>query len=310
VIESPSVATWSIPAELRSLVEQAYNCRLGHAKLLTGGYECVVILIDDRDNRRVLRVAPRWRSVERLEWSYELVALASLEMAQICAPIRARDSGFVITYADQPISLWPFVEGRPLDASNEEERDAAATALAQLQRQLVRSADRVLKPCFSCDELRVSCPKPIPAFLKDEELDQWLVEQDGRASPLDRLIHGDYWSNNLVCQKGKLIGIIDWDDTGPGRLDRELARALWEFCADSNEARINMTHALRFLDVYRNSGGLVPVDDLSFVVPFIREYLRNEVQRELKAAANAQPFDHPNLEISLRAFAKLRGEWT
>jgi Ser/Thr protein kinase RdoA (MazF antagonist) len=310
VIESPSVATWSIPADFRSLVEQAYNCRLGHAKLLTGGYECVVILIHDRDNKRVLRVAPRWRSVEKLEWSYALVALASLEMTQICAPIRARDSSFVITYADQPISLWPFVEGCPLDASNEEERDAAATALAQLQRQLVRSADRLPKPYFSSNELRVSCPKPMPNFLKDEELDRWLVEQDGRASPLEGLIHGDYWSNNLISQKGKLVGIIDWDDTGPGRLDKELARALWELCADSSEVRINMAHALRFIDVYRDSGGLVSVDDLSFVVPYIREYLRNEVQRELKAAANAQPFDHPNLEISLRAFAKLRGEWT
>jgi Ser/Thr protein kinase RdoA (MazF antagonist) len=308
VIASASAEGWSIPADLRNLVEREYNCRSGHARLLTGGYECAVILIDCGVGKRVLRIAPRWRSVEKLEWSYTLVALSAIEMPQLCAPIRTRDSSFVITYGDYPISLWPFVEGHPLDPSNESERDAAATTLARLQRQLARNADRIARPYPSSSELRVSFPEPMAEFLKDEELDQRLVEQDGKGAALEGLIHGDYWCNNLICDKSEVVGIIDWDDTGPGRLDKELSRALWEFCADTAQVRLNMARASRFVDVYRNSGGLVPVDDLRFVVPYIREYLRNEIQRELKAAANAEPFDQTNLEISLLAFAKLRGD--
>ena len=43
---------------------------------------------------------------------------------------------------------------------------------------------------------------------------------------LDRLLldvprgfgHGDFWTGNLLCENGRLNGVIDWDGGGPGRL--------------------------------------------------------------------------------------------
>jgi aminoglycoside phosphotransferase (APT) family kinase protein len=30
--------------------------------------------------------------------------------------------------------------------------------------------------------------------------------------------HGDFWSHNLLVENGRLVGVIDWDNGGPGRL--------------------------------------------------------------------------------------------
>jgi aminoglycoside phosphotransferase (APT) family kinase protein len=30
--------------------------------------------------------------------------------------------------------------------------------------------------------------------------------------------HGDFWSDNLLVESGRLTGVIDWDSAGPGRL--------------------------------------------------------------------------------------------
>jgi len=293
-------------SELRNLVEREYHCRTGHAKALRGGYDCIVILIDCEDGKRVLKIAPGWRSAAQLEWSYGLVALAAPEMSQICAPFRSRDSTFVVTYADRQISLWPFIDGRPLDVSNELECDIAASTLAQLQRQLASSADRATKPYPDSRGPWITRPGLRAEHLEDADLDQWLSEQHEKEPNLG-LIHGDYWCNNLICRGTKLIGIIDWDDTGLGRLDKELSRAVWEFCADSSRASLDMARARRFLEVYRDSGGIAPVDDLRFVVPFIREYLRNEIRRELRESANADTSDKGDLEINFQAFKNLRG---
>ena len=31
-------------------------------------------------------------------------------------------------------------------------------------------------------------------------------------------VHGDFWSRNLLAESGRLVGVVDWDQGGPGRL--------------------------------------------------------------------------------------------
>lgn len=46
------------------------------------------------------------------------------------------------------------------------------------------------------------------------------------------LLHGDYWSGNLLWRNGKLVGIIDWEDEAIGDPLADLAKCRLEFlCA-------------------------------------------------------------------------------
>lgn len=55
----------------------------------------------------------------------------------------------------------------------------------------------------------------------------------------DVLLHGDYWPGNIICQDGRIIGIIDWEaaKTGDPLADLAVSRTevLWAFGRDARE---------------------------------------------------------------------------
>lgn len=84
-------------------------------------------------------------------------------------------------------------------------------------------------------------------------------------------IHGDYYEGNLLCRDGKIVGVIDFDDTKPEFPEYEIARSLWEFTRD--DANFTFHPALReaYLSGYSRS---MPVSlteaDILAVVGFVR----------------------------------------
>ena len=297
---------WHLSDEFRVIAEQEYGCRINGAKVLKGGYESAVFLVECRDDLRVLKIGPKWRSSAELEWSYRLAAYAASQMSEVLVPYRARDRRRVTRHAGRPISLWPFVEGRKLNFGSTPDRDLAASMLARLQRRLATRVSTVLRSPTS-SRAPMQRARMMPNALKDLELDQWLA--DRRATqPVPRgPIHGDYWSNNLICRGTKIVGIIDWDDARIGSLDRELSCAVWEFCAGPSQSKLDVVRATRFLDVYGENGGPVPVKDRAFVVPFIREHLRYEIKRSLIAEECGETFEEGNMDDNKSAFEYLRG---
>lgn len=56
------------------------------------------------------------------------------------------------------------------------------------------------------------------------------------------LLHGDYWSGNLLWWKGELVGIIDWEDAAIGDPLADLAKCRLEFlCTFGIEATMELT---------------------------------------------------------------------
>jgi hypothetical protein len=110
--------------------------------------------------------------------------------------------------------------------------------------------------------------------------------------------------NNLLFRGDRIVGVIDWDDARIASVERELSCAVWEFCADPIQSTLDPLRAARFLDVYTAHGGPVPATDRTFIVPFIRDYLRCEIRRAL---TTGDEIDGGCLESEMQAFVYLRG---
>ena len=89
-------------------------------------------------------------------------------------------------------------------------------------------------------------------------------------------------------------------------VSRELAWAVWEFCADSSADMLDLSRARRFLNVYGGNEGPVQVEDRSDIVPLIRAHLRYEIRRALAVSESGGAFARGHVESQIRAFAKLR----
>jgi Ser/Thr protein kinase RdoA (MazF antagonist) len=296
--------------QLQSALRKEYGCDFEPVKCLAGGYESAVLLLNTDDGLRVLKIAPEWRSREELEWSFAAAVHASLGLSEAIAPFLTYRGKCVVLFEGRSLSLWPFIEGRNLNTSDQAECDQVAAIYARLQNSLAQWTYSRKRPPTSPLALVVSRSSYEPDTLKDPLLDAWLTEWRKNRRQVGP-IHGDFWCNNLMFADGKISGILDWDDTRIGSLEREFAWTVWEFCADKKLAELDINRALRFLSIYRASGGPVPLKDISFIVPLVREHLRYEVRRVLGAAENGQAIGVDQLGYIAseeRAFKNLKAQ--
>lgn len=62
------------------------------------------------------------------------------------------------------------------------------------------------------------CDDPIGAVL-GAALPRWRAEVElGRPT----LVHGDYWAGNTLWWRGRLVGVVDWEEAGPGYPGQDL----------------------------------------------------------------------------------------
>ena len=77
------------------------------------------------------------------------------------------------------------------------------------------------------------------------------TEYEGRSS----LLHGDFWSGNLLWKNGRLVGVLDWEDVAVGDPMCDLAGAsmelLWQFDQDAADTFVQLYAQRRSVDHHR-----------------------------------------------------------
>ena len=286
-----------------SAVSERYGLSLHAVHPLGGGIESTVLRATGLAGDIVIRVSPRWRSLDELVWAYELVSYAATRIPEAVAPLRATDGALAFEHGGHVVSVFPYVDGHRLDRENERERDAAATLLARLHQALPswplarpRPASRRGRPNL--------VPDVDPPALADRALDNAVARLTDRFQPA--LTHGDYYRGNVRCLNHEIVALFDWDDACWWTLENELAWSVWEFAQSNESATLDLDRAHRFLRVYEAGGGPVAVRDRSFVIPFIRDDIRTEI-REATALVEAglESDDAAYIERSYAAFANL-----
>jgi aminoglycoside phosphotransferase (APT) family kinase protein len=173
--------------------------------------------IDLRLVARVFRVEARPGIVEKL-----LVVLPAAEAAGVPVPevVWADPGGGLL---GRPLLLCRWIQGNSF-------RDAPD--LSSRIAQLARSLADIHGTKVDLDEVW-AYPTIPPGHLRD-----WARRSDAAAPVLELverlalnvpvksgLVHGDFWSGNVLWLGGALAGVIDWDASGPGDAGADVAKA-------------------------------------------------------------------------------------
>lgn len=141
---------------------------------------------------------------------------------------------------DQPVLVLEFVEGTTLI-----EPDAMPSAMPQMAEMLARihNIDPVAHDLkfLPSEEMRNTARLAERPKVLDEILQESLVRDTLETIwPIpvrnpEVLLHGDYWSGNVLWQNGKIIAVIDWENALIGDPVEDLANARMEIFREFGE---------------------------------------------------------------------------
>lgn len=230
------------------------------------------------DQRRSCRVAAEFAS----------------EIPEAIAPLKGSDGEAVFLWQGQPITVWPFVTGAPLDRQSPAERRQAARLLARLHKSAHAFPSLGEGKAPERDDTKAK------QWLPDPELDEWLQSWQDRSDDQVGWIHRDFFPGNVLCRDGQIVGLVDWDEVEWSPLINELAWSVWEFGKSPAGDALVLDNALEFLSEYERAGG--PVQPSSALIPLIRSRLRSGIAfwRGVQAADPAED------QAQVAAFSALR----
>ncbi|MFI6181336.1 phosphotransferase enzyme family protein [Nonomuraea sp. NPDC051191] len=271
--------------EIRAAASRAWGAE-GEGERLYGGEESAAY----RLGGHVLRVGPAGRGVAESEWCHAVARHAAVTLPEAVAPL-ATDGGATVVVVDgRPISCWPYVEGSWPDSDVPAQREAGARLLARLHRALagLRPGPRPV-PAFQESGL-YGDPHPDAADLADPVLDRWLAGFHA-GHPVRHPLHGDYYTGNtLATDDGRIVAVLDWDETFVGAPELELAAAALEWGDDL------IGPSKEFVAAYHEEGGTAAPLDEESLAQLVRHKLRREYAYFRKAAASGVRHDEEDLE--------------
>ncbi len=220
---------------LSDVLTEAYGIAPTPLVPLAGGYQNEVWRSDDVVIR-LERARP-----ESVAWEHGLVRFLSARLDQVRAPLAASDGSTFVRWSDFVVSVWPYVDGSPARRRHEPHAVAAAELLARLH-DACRGWEGGQRPGASA----VGGAEQAP-------------------------IHGDFCRGNVLVRRGRVVGLVDWEESWVDLLDYELANAVWQFCVSKREHDFDRRLARAMLDAY---GSELAPDDL---VPLILTRLHYEL---------------------------------
>jgi aminoglycoside phosphotransferase (APT) family kinase protein len=96
---------------------------------------------------------------------------------------------------------------------------------------------------------------PLQRAVWDAALAEW---PRAERSPRRVLVHGDYWPGNLLWSRGRLVGVVDWEQPRLGEPTKDVATSRGDLAV-----LFGQPAADEFIDRYTAAGGQ-PVRDLRF----------------------------------------------
>jgi len=288
---------------LAEAVRAHYQVDVRSAKPLPGGYDVWAeswrLESDDR-GPLVLR-ADRSVSPQTATWISDVTRRAAESGAPCCLPLRGVDGAVAFSTGGATVTVRPFVEGRGLDRDNPAEVRAAGATLGLLHGAVAGAPSDRPEP--SPWDARFWSGDHDPPTLRDAQLDAWheAFTHGGDGAFAHRVIHGDFWADNIVWSAGRVAAVIDWSEARVDVLARELAWATWEFGHDETSRELDIDRARTFLAGYRAVRGPWEPGLADVFIPLMRVALRMNARYSL-----ADPGDAEYNTALQRAFLRLR----
>lgn len=139
-----------ISAKLLSAVESRYDVNLiGDPEVLTGGWWNQVFRLPTDSGVLVLRVFHRRTKPQNVAYQHALTGFLAQSLAEVRAPLAARDGSTFFHHDDRLVCLLPFVPGEIASRESARERNAAAQVLARLHRAALSFPANVPPPDYA-----------------------------------------------------------------------------------------------------------------------------------------------------------------
>lgn len=281
-----------LPEGLLAEVRDRYGIVADSGSPIDGGTASTLWRVDS-DPAVVVRLVQYYQLADQ-RWSCRVAAEFARHIPEAVAPLTGSDGEAVFLWHGQPVTVWPFVAGTPLDRHNAAERRQAAHLLARLHtaaRSLPHLGEGTASERDDTDAQRL---------LPDADLDAWLLARRDLRDEHVGWVHRDYFPGNVLCRDGRIVGLVDWDEVEWSPLINELAWSVWEFGKSSAGDSLVLDHATAFLAEYEVAGG--PVRPSNDLIPLMRARLRTGIAfwRRVQAA------DPGEDAAQVAAFAALR----
>jgi Ser/Thr protein kinase RdoA (MazF antagonist) len=288
------------PEELLATVRDRYGvvAEASEARPLVGGTASKVWRLASAPPV-VVRLSP-YLPLKDLQRTCGVAGEFSRRVREATEPVAGSDGELAFLWDGQPVTVWPFVDGRPLDRLDLVLLQRAARLLARLHEAALarpglgdgRPPDR--------DETEAR------RILPDDELDEWLRSWHDTWASDEQVgwMHGDFFPGNILCRQGEIVGLVDWDEAHWGPLVTELAWSVWEFGRSPTGDTLLPDRALEFLAAYRRAGG--PVQPSNSLIPLIRDRLRRGVAFWRRVQADGYQLDLAEDQARVAAFESLR----
>lgn len=288
----------AIPDGLLAAVCERYRVAPRSAEALSGGSASQVWRLDAVPPV-VVRVS-QYYQLEDLRRSCQVASGLSRMVPEAIAPLIGSDGEAAFLCDGLPVTVWPFVDGTPLDRQNLGQLRQAAGLLARLHQAAL------VCPGLGDGQSPDRDDSDAERLLPDGELDEWLRswQESNAATEQVGWMHRDFFPGNILCRQQEIAGLVDWDEAEWGPLITELAISVWEFAKSPAGDTLQLEPAMKFLTAYRHAGG--PVQPSDSLIPLIRVRLRRGVAFWSRLQADGHAIDHIDITALASAFASLR----
>jgi Ser/Thr protein kinase RdoA (MazF antagonist) len=242
----------ALSGELRAVLQRRYGVRLKGGIRVHGGEESDVWRVESDRGQLAVVISPSWRTLEEMEWVHGLTRFVAAEIPQVVPPLLAEDGTTLIEMDDRLVAAFPWMTGGCLDREDLVLREGAARLLARLHITMT-TVPMGRRPEPGSDA-PVRWPGPAdPPEMTDPTLDELLAEVEAGKWRLARgAIHGDYYGRNVVSRDGRIVGVVDWNESTIAFPMQELAWSTWEFAHGGMGDTLTPDHARSFIRGYES----------------------------------------------------------
>lgn len=281
-----------------------YELELRSAEPLLGGYDVWAESWRIESDRGPLVVrADRSVSPVTASWLADGMRRATAAGFPCRLPLRAADGAEAFSTGDGTVTVREFAEGCNLDRDDPAQVRAAGATLGLLHGTLAGTCtDRPMPSPWA------ACFWPgdhDPPTLRDAHLNAWhqAFTHGGKRRLMHGVVHGDFWTDNLVWAADRVAAVIDWSEARVDVQARELAWATWEFGHDETSRELDIDRARTFLAGYREVSGPFEPGLAHVLIPLMRVELRRNARYSL-----ADPGDAEYNTALQHAFVTLRSQ--
>jgi aminoglycoside phosphotransferase (APT) family kinase protein len=188
-----------------------------HAATLTGGvsadiYRLELLLTDSSTKNLVLRAHRSDHSGHPAELEYQLLRALYQSALPVPEPLLVDTSASLL---QAPYLLMAFVEGSSVIRGEQLLQHMELMAAMLLRIHALPTTDLPLLP--SRNEPMPELLAYLPRGSEWDRLREYLASKAWPAcEQTPRLLHGDFWPQNLLWRNGAIAGILDWEDAALG----------------------------------------------------------------------------------------------